>query len=1438
MNTKDERLFLSLFEKLVEDKNNSKYINSIIEFIDARNSLNVKNQVNGDAEDQKDPKSSSKGKEIIKNRKYLYKLVKNEDEYLQYTLDRLLKGISSGAKNSRSGFGNCLGKVLKKYEDSIDFDNLIKQFLSVYSSTSEFVLNKQVKYIYLGRLEIISQLQKLNYFRNHRTEHTEKIVGYLLEAYSIKTYLQDSSMILLMMVLSDLHNGNEEAYESVKRKFNLKDNNPSMMSMSLFISSLDSNMSGFSKGDGGEGTGSEGTGLEEDGMIEDEVLLRGLDEMKNGYPILSVYIYFLVERMKKDEKLFEKAVNTLNYMMESSSFNAVKVALITQAIAIFEVKNEHMLKKVFEKLNVCLKTVVKYYRYANSTNIKKFVNGYITMLSNMFREGLLSNKEGFNAYEYVYSSLSKMEVIPEEVTAYVEMHKRLFSEFLKRVDSGRLDGIKEVNGNADENDRVKSLESRIRYELLMKIGECVSVNNISILNPVVKSIMFSISQHSVDDKEELDRSEIGAEIKKVDIKNEKRKGSGTRGAAKADGKVEMKRSRESGVSRRNESLCQKLLEELKRDEKKFKYVLYLVKLLIIDNFYNLKLLSKYISNEYKLGVRSERCGTEMSREDMEEDGADSDIEDDSNVKDGQGAEEMGEVEGGNKQDEVYELYATLLVKYLGNLENKFNKLGVNELNNYYTILVSQVNALYEEEVNAETDDSVLNVRNRFLLLVKTATTKYNCATDVDDKRTLMNLIVMISVCVYLVLRVREDVEEDRMFLDYFGHLYKYVNNNEVSEEERRQLHYLTVNYKFNNRIGAGTLTTLAPTTTTAANPEVRGKQLESMFELVNGLVWRLVSEELDEEFCKKILKTTLTCDLNVIKSLSKVDYSTDDSSEEDDDDDMDEDEQDEDESEVDEEDEEDEEEEQDNQKELEEQENQKELEEQENQKELEEQDNDESDDDLEEEEEDDDVLLNDYDKIYDELTTKSEFTFDRKKIKEEHSVKGEQHGIKEAGYSLLLNVVENDNSSGRDEHRLERVMSLTDLLELLDDYVKSTKFNYNSKISKLIRELAKVKQVAVVSVQNKEELLKSKRSKRTNLGSNNNNNNKTRGDNNNNKTRGDINNNKEQDFDVDGNVEMINKIIQILLYNKNSRGVLVNVVEIMSKIVKNSKLMTVIVNYMVFLVLTKRTNVNVNTLVELYKKYECVLNMFKILQVLSKNVMKSQLLVFTSRVIEMNKYYNKEGADLEEYISKVGSGNFREYMSGKDVKEDLNVLLNHVMQFSETSTIVESPELTTSESVSSALEPESGNSPKRVKIDENRKKNRGEYSSQYVKAIVVSINTMYHYVNKYGINDNSANHSSINSGKTDNIGTTDNKNKNKTDNSGKSSKNNDKNKNNKNYNSSKTDNSGKSGKSSNINNGCQETISGTGEIFSKIKAKVASIQHKQLKKYFNNIAIR
>ncbi|BAM41336.1 conserved hypothetical protein [Theileria orientalis strain Shintoku] len=1290
MNTKDERLFLSLFEKLVEDKNNSKYINSIIEFIDARNSLNVKNQVNGDAEDQKDPKSSSKGKEIIKNRKYLYKLVKNEDEYLQYTLDRLLKGISSGAKNSRSGFGNCLGKVLKKYEDSIDFDNLIKQFLSVYSSTSEFVLNKQVKYIYLGRLEIISQLQKLNYFRNHRTEHTEKIVGYLLEAYSIKTYLQDSSMILLMMVLSDLHNGNEEAYESVKRKFNLKDNNPSMMSMSLFISSLDSNMSGFSKGDGGEGTGSEGTGLEEDGMIEDEVLLRGLDEMKNGYPILSVYIYFLVERMKKDEKLFEKAVNTLNYMMESSSFNAVKVALITQAIAIFEVKNEHMLKKVFEKLNVCLKTVVKYYRYANSTNIKKFVNGYITMLSNMFREGLLSNKEGFNAYEYVYSSLSKMEEIPEEVTAYVEMHKRLFSEFLKRVDSGRLDGIKEDDGNADENDRVKSLESRIRYELLMKIGECVSVNNISILNPVVKSIMFSISQHSVDDKEELDRSEIGAEIKKVDIKNEKRKGSGTRGAAKADGKVEMKRSRESGVSRRNESLCQKLLEELKRDEKKFKYVLYLVKLLIIDNFYNLKILSKYISNEYKLGVRSERCGTEMSREDMEED--------------------------------VYELYATLLVKYLGNLENKFNKLGVNELNNYYTILVSQVNALYEEEVNAETDDSVLNVRNRFLLLVKTATTKYNCATDVDDKRTLMNLIVMISVCVYLVLRVREDVEEDRMFLDYFGHLYKYVNNNEVSEEERRQLHYLTVNYKFNNRIG---------------------KQLESMFELVNGLVWRLVSEELDEEFCKKILKTTLTCDLNVIKSLSKVDYSTDDSSEEDDDDDMDEDEQDEDEQDED------------------------ESEEQENQKELEEQDNDESDDDLEEEEEDDDVLLNDYDKIYDELTTKSEFTFDRKKIKEEHSVKGEQHGIKEAGYSLLLN------------HRLERVMSLTDLLELLDDYVKSTKFNYNSKISKLIRELAKVKQVAVVSVQNKEELLKSKRSKRTNLGSNNNNNNKTRGDNNNNKTRGDNNNNKEQDFDVDGNVEMINKIIQILLYNKNSRGVLVNVVEIMSKIVKNSKLMTVIVNYMVFLVLTKRTNVNVNTLVELYKKYECVLNMFKILQVLSKNVMKSQLLVFTSRVIEMNKYYNKEGADLEEYISKVGSGNFREYMSGKDVKEDLNVLLNHVMQFSETSTIVESPELTTSESVSSALEPESGNSPKRVKIDENRKKNRGEYSSQYVKAIVVSINTMYHYVNN-----------------------------------------------------------GKSGKSSNINNGCQETISGTGEIFSKIKAKVASIQHKQLKKYFNNIAIR
>ncbi|UKK01397.2 DNA-directed DNA polymerase [Theileria orientalis] len=1416
MNTKDERLFLSFFEKLVEDKNNSKYINNIIDFIDTCNSLNVKNRVNGEVEDQIEPKSSSKGKEIIKNRKYLYKLVKNEDDYLQYTLDRLVKGISSGAKNSRSGFGDCLGEVLKKYEDSIVFDNLIKLFLSVYSSSSDFVLNKQVKYIYLGRLEIISQLYKLNYFKNHKTEHIEKIVEYLLEAYSNKVYLQDSSAILLIMLLSDLYNGNKEAYESVKSKFNLKDNNPSMLSLSMFISNLDNDMNGLYEGASGEG----------DGMIEDEVLVRGLDEMKNYYPILSVYIYFLVERMKKDEILFEKVVNVLNYMMESNSFNAVKVALITMVIGIFEVKNEHFLKIVFDKLKVYLKTVIKYYRYANSTNIKKFINNYLTMLSSMFNEGLLTNKGTFNPYIYVYSSLSKMDVISEEVTIYVEMHNKLFNEFFKRVNSERTDVMKEVKEDlsTDENDRVKSLESGIRYELLMKIGECVNINNINILNSVIKSILFSISHHSVESDEGSDRSNISSGMTKFDGKNEKNKGNNSKGTANVGTKVEMKRLREVNLSKKNEILCLKLFEELKRDENKFKYLLYLVKLLIIDNFYNLTLLSNYISNEYKLEVKNKRYDTNMDNKDVDEVDTDNDTEDegdtdndtedegvvdtdtedegdtdnDTDVEDEeqeqkqrQGIEDMEAVEGANKEDEVLELYSTLLVKYLGNLENKFNKLGINELNNYYTILVAQVNAFYPEKVNTETDDSVFNIRNKFLILVKTKSTKYNSTTDVDDKRTLMNLIVMIAVCMYLVLLERESVEVDKMLLDYLSLLYKYFNN-EVSDEENRQLHYLSLNYTFNNSNSKASLSASA----TTASPEVKGKQLESMFELVNGLVWRRVLEELDHEFCKAIVKTTLTCDLNVLNSLSNVDYSMDDSSEDDEDDDNDDDDMDEDEEES----------------------EDDEMDDEEDDEEEGEESDDEEDDDRDDEshhdqddEDEEDVVLNDYDKIYDELTTKSEFTFDRKKIKEEHSVKGEQHRIKEAGYSLLLNLVENDNNSGNYQHRIESVLSLSDLLGLLDDYVKSTKFNYNSKISKLIRDLSKTKQVVISNSQNKEELTKSKKSKKTQRGSN--------------KT----NNNNKQYFDVDSNVEMINKIINMLLYNRNCRGVLVNIVEIVSKIVNNSKLITVIVNYMVFLVLTKRTNVNVNILVELYKKYECILNMFKILEVLSKNVMKSQLLIFSSRVIEMNKYYNNDEVDLEEYVSKIGSPNFGDYVSNKDVKEDLTILLNHVMQFSETSTIVESSELTTSELVSSQLESENSNSPKRVKIDENKRKNKGEYSSQYVKAIVVSINTMYHYVNKNSIHIKSTPHTS--KSKTNNITSQSSKSKSKRDN------NNDIRNNSINV-SINNDSINNVSINNNSNNNNQAIISETDEIFNKIKVKVASIQHKQLKKYFNNITIK
>lgn len=147
----NEKIFLSFFNKLIDNnnsknklsKNNNLVINNISNYIKLYQN---NNKIDGKDSDETSNNSVEgdllvkNNKSVIKNRKYSYKLTKNENILLQYSLDRLLKGILSG---SRESFGKCLHEILINFKDYIDFDNLILLFLDLYNIKN--VSNQEIR---------------------------------------------------------------------------------------------------------------------------------------------------------------------------------------------------------------------------------------------------------------------------------------------------------------------------------------------------------------------------------------------------------------------------------------------------------------------------------------------------------------------------------------------------------------------------------------------------------------------------------------------------------------------------------------------------------------------------------------------------------------------------------------------------------------------------------------------------------------------------------------------------------------------------------------------------------------------------------------------------------------------------------------------------------------------------------------------------------------------------------------------------------------------------------------------------------------------------------------------------------------------------------------------------------------------------------------------
>ncbi|EKX72992.1 conserved hypothetical protein [Theileria equi strain WA] len=200
----DEKRFLSCFEQLTEfdAEKRKESINKILLDIETGD----KATKNKEDEWRVGPLST--------NREYKYKYALKDNILLQYTIDRLLKGIRSKRKNSRIGFTVALLSVLRVHIDNVDPGAVAKAILE-YTNTKECVPS-EVKDALCGRLFGIAILQRVGYFSLPQcVEYLSEICQSVWEVYDYKIYFQDAASILQFLIARDVYTATKDAEVSL-----------------------------------------------------------------------------------------------------------------------------------------------------------------------------------------------------------------------------------------------------------------------------------------------------------------------------------------------------------------------------------------------------------------------------------------------------------------------------------------------------------------------------------------------------------------------------------------------------------------------------------------------------------------------------------------------------------------------------------------------------------------------------------------------------------------------------------------------------------------------------------------------------------------------------------------------------------------------------------------------------------------------------------------------------------------------------------------------------------------------------------------------------------------------------------------------------------------------------------------------------------------------
>ncbi|GFE53943.1 hypothetical protein BaOVIS_013470 [Babesia ovis] len=148
----------------------------------------------GANEKYKDPLSSQ--------RSYKFRFVVKEHISLQYTIDRLLKGLKANRKCSRTGFTVALLSVLSHHGNNIQWPILLEATLD-YTSTKDTAAS-EVKDVLCGRLYALFILQKSGVFCTNITTTLERVFQSIWEVYDSKIYFQDAACVLLWLLCRDV----------------------------------------------------------------------------------------------------------------------------------------------------------------------------------------------------------------------------------------------------------------------------------------------------------------------------------------------------------------------------------------------------------------------------------------------------------------------------------------------------------------------------------------------------------------------------------------------------------------------------------------------------------------------------------------------------------------------------------------------------------------------------------------------------------------------------------------------------------------------------------------------------------------------------------------------------------------------------------------------------------------------------------------------------------------------------------------------------------------------------------------------------------------------------------------------------------------------------------------------------------------------------------